>query len=204
MQYRAVGKRCGIDLSDTGVSEEVALKILNELGFEVHDVDIVELARQRIGQSVYKRGVSIQDAPSIVDCSSLVKWLYAQKGIWLPRLCVQQYLYPESICVEQIQAGDMVYTRGVVDMYDQDPSLGVGHVGVVTAEATIVHAVGKNRGVREDCFQRFCSGRKVQGIRRFSKQTTRTLIVPDTYTIEWSDDIKWILLKHVSQTNRSH
>ncbi|MBU1292730.1 C40 family peptidase [Patescibacteria group bacterium] len=199
MQYRAVGKRCAIDLSDTGVSEQEAAEILERLGFIQIQVDLSVLARGRIGESIYHRGVSILEAPGVVDCSSLIKWLFAQKGIWLPRLCVQQYMYTESICVEQIQAGDVLYTSGVLNLYDQDPSHGVGHVGLATSETTVVHAVGKNRGVKEVSLERFYGARKLQGIRRFSKETTATFIVPESHIVEWSDDIKWLLLKHVSK-----
>ncbi len=199
MQYRAVANRCAFDLSEIGVAQGEGTQILASLGFGVLDVDVVSLAREQVGRAVYTRGVSFQEAPHIVDCSSFIKWLFAQKGIWLPRLCVQQYQYKDSVTPDEALPGDVLYTKGVLNLYGHDPEEGVGHVGLVTGDGTVIHAAGKRAGVIEVGMERFCKANKPQGVRRFFQPETFTLQVPSSYQIEWSDDITWLLLKHASK-----
>lgn len=200
MQYRAVATRCAIDLSELKFEQEESTRILASLGFKTLDVDVVSLAREQVGRAVYVRGVSFQEAPHTVDCSSFIKWLFAQKGIWLPRLCVQQYLYKDSVTPDEVLPGDVLYTKGVLNLYGEDPAEGVGHVGLVTGDGTVIHAAGKRAGVIEVGMERFCKANKPQGVRRFFQPETLTLEVPSSRQIESSDDITWLLLKQLGSS----
>src|SRR3989338_8448371 len=111
MEYRAVGSRCAIDLNclNLSVSRKTVLDILNQNGFMEVDVDMISLARQCIGVSKYRRGARPSEFPNIVDCSSFVKWLYARRGIWLPRRTIQQRQYGETVDINELTAGDLIF-----------------------------------------------------------------------------------------------
>jgi cell wall-associated NlpC family hydrolase len=60
------------------------------------------------------------------DCSGLVQWAYAQAGITLPRTTQQQVLAGIPVGVEDIQPGDLVFTRSYRDGVITD----LGHVAI--------------------------------------------------------------------------
>jgi cell wall-associated NlpC family hydrolase len=60
------------------------------------------------------------------DCSGLVQWAYAQAGIALPRTTQQQVLAGMPVAVEDIQPGDLVFTRSYRDGVVTD----LGHVAI--------------------------------------------------------------------------
>ena len=134
MEYRAVGNRCAVDIDSLKlpISRGEILEILVAKKFQVLEVNIVDLARQCIAESQYRRGARLFEAPSIFDCSSFIKWLYSQRGIWLPRRSIQQRELGESFEFDQIIAGDAVFVSGWIDYYLDDPADGVGHVGIAT------------------------------------------------------------------------
>ena len=134
MEYRAVGNRCAVALNSLRlpISRKETLTILGNKGFALIEVDIIALARQCIGTSQYRRGARLFEAPVIVDCSSFVKWLYAQRGIWLPRRSIQQRELGEVVNLEELVVGDVIFISGSIDYYHDDPANGVGHVGIAT------------------------------------------------------------------------
>lgn len=199
MQYRAVENRCAIDLSSLPLPQEQALALLEVLGFKVVMVCVVETARRLIGQSMYSRGALFGEAPAVLDCSGLVKWVYGQKGIWVPRLSIQQFVHGEEVEISDVRAGDVLFTSGYVNFYDTDPSIRVGHVGLATGEGTVIHAAGKRTGVIEVPVERFIGSRTLQGVRRFQSPDVITLQTPSNRLVEWSDDIKWILLQNIAK-----
>jgi len=81
MEYRAVGGRCAVELDALRllISREEALAIIVAKGFRIIEVDLIALARERIGKSAYRRGARPSLAPAIVDCSSFTKWLYGER-----------------------------------------------------------------------------------------------------------------------------
>jgi len=199
MQYRAVGNRCALDLSSLPLTEEISLQLLYLLGFKILQVSVSKLASSCVGHSRYCRGVSIKEAPAILDCSGLVKWSYAQQGIWIPRLSIQQFAYGEEVTGSKLEEGDVLFTSGFANFYDADPQIRIGHVGMVTENGSVIHAAGSRAGVQEVSVESFIGTRTLQGVRRFSTKETRTFLVPDIYPIEWSDDIKWLLLQNLNK-----
>lgn len=202
MYYRAVGNRCALDLSSIPLDPCVSRRVLEQLGFEILKVDIVLCAQKCIGNSVYKRKASYRDAPEVLDCSSLVKWAWGLRGVWVPRLSIQQSLYGMEVSMDALEPGDAVFTSGFVDLFETDPLQGVGHVGLATGENTIVHAVGRKSGIREVSLDSFLKRRGFRGIRRFATPHAITVQVPQEYDIEWSDDLKWIVLSHSGKLSR--
>ncbi|HUD04223.1 MAG TPA: NlpC/P60 family protein [Candidatus Paceibacterota bacterium] len=204
MNYQSVGNRLAVDFGEFNlpISTDQALNLLNQKGFGRIDVDIVSLGRSVIGIAKYSRGARLSEAPNIFDCSSLMKWLYGQKGIWLPRRSIQQREYGIPIDLSEIHGGDLVFTSGFIDYYLNDPSDGVGHVGVATGDDTIIHAVNKKFGIVETPLKRFIRD-GLRGVRRFIPKDRKiyTFITPPNREVEWSDDVRWIILQSLG--NRS-
>src|SRR3989338_2904939 len=111
MEYRAVRNRCAVDLNsfDLPISRGEALAILAGKGFRIIEVDLVALARECIGKSRYWRGARPSQAPAVVDCSSFMKWLYGERGIWLPRLSIEQRAFGEAVNFIDIIAHDLFF-----------------------------------------------------------------------------------------------
>lgn len=199
MEYRAVGNRCAIDFDslELPISYERAFSILTRKGFRIIEVELITLARQCVGKSLYRRGARFSEAPTVVDCSSLIKWLYGQRGIWLPRRSIQQRELGESIQIGDIIAGDVVFVSGRIDYYRVDPSTGVGHVGIATGNNGVIHAADKKAGVVENSLDKFVGKTKFRGVRRYIQKNRKiiTLETPVGREIETADDIRWVVLQ---------
>lgn len=198
MEYRSVGNRCAVILDSLHlpISREETFVLLKGKGFVLVEVDIVTLARQCIGTSRYRRGARFFEAPTIVDCSSFIKWLYAQRGVWLPRRSIQQRELGEVVSIDEITAGDVVFVSGWIDYYHDDPANGVGHVGVATDEGTVVHAANKKVNVVETPLDKFVNS-KFRGARRYLPKGIEVLTfkTPADREVEIADDIRWIVLQ---------
>lgn len=196
--YRAVGNYCAVDFKnfDLPISQKEAMRILESKGFGVVNVDLISLARERIGTSKYHRNARLSEAPSVFDCSTFTKWLYAQRGIWLPRRSIQQRELGDIINPLNLRAGDLVFRSGHIDYFLGDPNDGVGHVGIATGEETIIHAANSKKGVIEVSANVF-EKRDFRGARRIipKDRSVFTFVAPADREIDTSDDIKWIILK---------
>ncbi len=199
IQYRSVGRRCAVDmaaLDAIGQREEV-ISLLALKSFQVVEIDLTELARERVALSTYRRGARLSEAPEVVDCSDLTKWLYGERGIWLPRRSIQEREMGEAVVFSDVKAGDLVFASGRIDYYFDDPADGVGHVGIATNENTVIHAVNRIAGVVESPLDEFAPPEKFRGARRIIPDGREiiTLITPPEREVETSDDIRWILLQ---------
>lgn len=199
MEYRAVGNRCAVIVRSLQlpISREETLTTLTQKGFTSVEVDIVALARQCIGTSRYRRGARLFEAPAIVDCSSFIKWLYAQRGIWLPRRSIQQRELGEVVNLYELVTGDVVFVSGWIDYYHDDPTNGVGHVGVATDDGTVIHASGRKANVVETPLNKFVGKTKFRGVRRYIPKDAEVLTfeTPVDREVEVADDIRWIILQ---------
>ena len=198
MKYMAVANRCAIRLEDLNlpISRDESLTILKNKGFIVLNVDIIALARKRVGSAKYRRGARLFEAPEIFDCSSFIKWLYAQRGIWLPRRSIQQRELGETILFEDVVKGDVIFVSGYINYYINDQSDGVGHVGIYTGDKTVIHAANKKSGVIESPVEDFI-GTSLRGIKRYIPKEAEviTFQTPSKREVESADDIKWIILQ---------
>jgi len=202
MEYRAVGNRCAVilDYLRLPIPHKETLAILTQKGFGVVEVNIIALAQQCIDTSQYRRGAKPSEAPKVVDCSSFIKWLYAQRGIWLPRRSIQQRELGETINLDKLITGDVVFVSGRIDYYHNDPSNGVGHVGIATGGGTVIHAANREVNVVESPLEKFIGKNKFRGARRYipQKMETLTLTTPADREVEIADDIRWIVLQSLS------
>lgn len=199
MEYRAVGNRCAVHFPSLNlpITEERALEILLQKGFEVLEVDLENIARRDMDISMYRRGARADEAPGVVDCSSFTKYLYACRGIWLPRRTIQQRSFGTPVISRSICTNDLVFVSGAINYYHADRSDGVGHVGIATSCDTVIHAANSKARVIETPLEKFISGTKFRGARRYIPTTEHvtTLRIPDNRDVEYSDDIRWIILQ---------
>ena len=142
MEYQAVGNRCAVDIDafELPLTREKVLSILASKGFDIIEVDLIALARRCMGVSRYRRGARLWEAPGIVDCSSFMKWLYGNVGIWLPRLSIQQREFGERTELCDLVAGDLVFVSGHLNYHRNNSADDVGHIGIATNNKTIIHA----------------------------------------------------------------
>ncbi len=202
MQYRAVDGRCAVIPGALRVplSYEQILSLLREKGFVLIEVDLVALARQCVGVSCYRRGARPVEAPAVVDCSSFIKWLYGQRGIWLPRRSIQQRELGEVVELHNLIAGDVVFVSGRIDYYDDDPANGVGHVGIAIGAGKVMHAADRKLGVIESSLEAFVSEATFRGARRYMPRDVAVLTceTPER-DIESVDDIRWIIFQSLPE-----
>lgn len=199
MNYRAVENRVAVilDFLKLPLSREETLAILADKGFTLVNVDLIALARSCMGSSRYRRSARPSEAPEVVDCSSFTKWLYGQRGIWLPRRSIQQYDVGVPVDLRDVVASDLVFISGRIDYYVENPAHGIGHVGIATGNNTIIHAANRKDGVIEIPLEKFIGVTKFRGVRRYlpNNHEVLTFETPKDREVEVADDIKWIVLQ---------
>ena len=199
--FRAVGNRCGLVISDLqlGIEDNEVINLLKQLGFQILLVDTSIIARSVQGASVYKEGASWKDAPSAFDCSFYMKWIYSYIGIELPRHTYQQREIGKPVMLNDLQEGDLVFTTGKIPYYKHNPNDGVGHVGMVTDKKTILHATSSRNGVVECSIDTFIKrDDRYRGARRIlPNHCCYTVVSPPGITIERSSDIKVHIWRNV-------
>lgn len=76
------------------------------------------------------------------DCSGFTQQVYRQFGISLPRSAAEQAQLGESVSMDDLQVGDLLFYR----TYKSDPS----HVAIYAGEGQIIHASYANKKVQYD------------------------------------------------------
>lgn len=109
-------------------------------------MDIIELARSRIGQSTFNLKAEPDWAPEIVNCSGFVRWLFVTaRGIVLPRYAWQQHVMAVPIPREEVEAGDLIFMKGTMCRVGAI----VGHVAIASTSENFIHATSSINGVGE-------------------------------------------------------
>ena len=118
---------------------------------------IVRLAMQYVGTPYVWGG----ESPSGFDCSGLLQYLYAKKGISIPRVTYDQFKAGVAVSKGQLKPGDAVFFRGA------DPKGGLpGHVGIYIGGGRFIEAPGRGKVVRIS----YLKGRSdYVGARRYGK-----------------------------------
>ena len=155
VSVREAGGLLGITMDEALLSDA-----LRRLGFSFEIVtdlrtNIIERALSVEGKP-YRLGASVsRHAPDEFDCSSLVAWAYAQAGIRLPRMTVDQLVYGEEIQQTDLLPGDLIFSNtkdGKIWNETQEwmpgtPVVeGVDHVGIFLGKGRVLHATRHHQG----------------------------------------------------------
>lgn len=201
VEYRAVGNRCAVVFEDLNLpcSVQDSLQILERLGLELVDVDLVLIARSVMGTSKFLLKATQDMAPAVCDCSGFIKWIYGQKGIWLPRRSVQQRnmgtpANPCSLC-----AGDLLFTEGARYNFTSDDGEKIGHVAMASESGKVIEMTYKAGTVTEVSLCDLLSRRSLRGVRRLIPESRKlyTFITPSKFEVESSDDFRWIIRREL-------
>jgi len=189
-----INRLLGLSLS----GEEVE-NIFNRLDFKYEKVNpidrVLELAPTLEGKS-YKLGASVTyDAPNKFDCSSFTAYLFAQAGIGIPRVSVDQYVWGKEISEGDLQAGDLIFfntEKGKIHketlefLKGTKVEEGIDHVVLYMGptspagrERKIIHASlknGDNGSVLIEDLNNFKYFKNIVGYRRISDNSERFVI----------------------------
>lgn len=98
---------------------------------------IVQTSMQYIGVPYVFGGTT----PGGFDCSGYVRYVFANAGIYLPRMADEQYEVGIPVSTEELVPGDLVF----FSTYEYGPS----HVGIYLGEGSFINA-SSSRGVAVD------------------------------------------------------
>ncbi len=204
MEYRAVKNRCAITFNRDTIANlpprEDCVEILSSLGFVSVIADVVELACSYLGHSNWKRHITIESAPEVFNCSVFTKYLFGQAGIWIPRLAVQQREFGVPVPLEEVCRGDLIFVEGRHAFYYNDPNDGVGHVGIVGDNKTVIHAGGPDKCVNKMPIKEFLTTcGSFRGVRRIvpKGEMLYTFFMPRDKQVEYSDDLRWLIMANL-------
>ena len=76
------------------------------------------------------------NGPEAFDCSGLVRYLFAEQGVSLPRTSEAQIASAERVAFEALRAGDLVFFR-----------IPEAHIGIYLGDGRFVHAPASGRAV---------------------------------------------------------
>lgn len=175
----------GISLSElnmilgTAYTDNDVVKTLNRLSFSFEKIIpqdyITETYKAVVGVPYKNPSVMREDAPSAFNCSSLVSYLY--KGIWMPSISVDKYIFSKKIKLEELKFGDLVFANsGEGKIYfesvdflkgEKVPS-GVDHVGMYLGDGKIVHSTRVHGKVVIETAEEFSATRKIVGYGRIT------------------------------------
>lgn len=165
--------------------------IFDRLGFPYEILDPIKkvllLAPTFAGIS-YKHGASVvYDAPRAFDCSSFTAYLYAQAGVAIPRISVDQYVFGREVPLEEIAAGDLIFSNThegtqhekSVDFFPGTPvPESIDHVGLFLGDGMVIHA-SRHNGSGEVMSEKFKESKAfahIVGVRSMYKGGKRFVV----------------------------
>jgi phenylalanyl-tRNA synthetase beta subunit len=177
MYYVGISKKEINDILGTSYSDEDITKTLKKLSF-LYEIfspkDYINSTYKTLLGAGYKNPSSMrEDAPHMFSCSSLVSYLY--KGVWMPSLSIDKYVFSKKITEEELSFGDLVFANtgeGIIRYESVEflrgtkVPLGVDHVGIYVGDDTVLHATKVRGMVVEESLSEFREGRTIVGYGR--------------------------------------
>jgi cell wall-associated NlpC family hydrolase len=99
--------------------------------------------------------------PSGFDCSGFVQYVFARHGTSLPREVRSQYQHGQTIDLDEVKPGDLVFFETV--------SRGASHVGIALGNGRFVHAPSSRGVVRVEPYTASYWARRFVGARRLGE-----------------------------------
>lgn len=174
----------GIEIKDSDVED-----IFNRFGFEWKKIkpidEVVKLAQNLVGSS-YKNGASITyDAPNFFDCSGFISYVFANAGVQIPRMSVDQYVYGKKVDEKELIAGDVIFSntkegkiffKTVEFLPGTDTPEGVDHCGIYLGNGKVIHATAISNSVTIEDLNKSKRFENIVGFRRMSDNKDRFVI----------------------------
>ena len=165
------------DILGTSYQDEDVVKTLNHLLFKFEKIipqKYIQETYPKLVGAKYKNPSSMRyDAPGAFSCSSLVSYLY--KGIWMPSLSIDKYVFSEKIKEKDLRFGDLVFANtgeGIIRFESIEflrgtkVKEGVDHVGMYLGDNKIIHATKIEKKVVIQLVEEFSKNRKIIGYGR--------------------------------------
>lgn len=197
---RDVEKKLGMH-----ISEKEIIDILQRLGFEIKKTkpvtNILKLAKSLQGRP-YKYGASVSiDAPEFFDCASFTSYVFAQSGMQVPRMSVDQYFFGYPIADKDIKPGDLVFanTKNSKIHYESKDFMrgskikeGIDHCGIYLGNGKVAHATRRKGKVIIEDLKKSPSFRNFRGARRVITENDDLLVLsvpPERLDIRIKEDL---------------
>jgi phenylalanyl-tRNA synthetase beta subunit len=177
--YVGISKQELNEILGTSYDDEIIKKTLAQLSFPyeviVPEKYIKELYPTLVGAG-YKNPSSMrEDAPHTFSCSSLVSYLY--KGIWMPSISIDKYVFSKKISEDELVFGDCIFANSGEGKirYESEAFLrgtkvkdGVDHVGMYVGDGKVLHATKVEGMVVVQTLDEFKNGRTITGCGRIA------------------------------------
>jgi peptidoglycan DL-endopeptidase CwlO len=141
-------------LSEKQLGSSSAEQVQSLSANSVNKSNLISYAQNFLG-TPYKFSAGPYDRTHAFDCSSFVQYVYAHFGVHLPRSSRSQASVGQTIGINDLQTGDLMffYTPGRFSS-----NRIVGHVGIYAGNGQIVHTYGQP-GVTVTQFNKYWRGR---------------------------------------------
>ena len=177
--YVGISKKELNDTLGTTYDDESIKKTLTQLSFPYEVLTpstyIQELYPTLIGAGYKKLSSMREDAPGVFSCSSLISYLY--KGIWMPSLSIDKYVFSKEITESELRFGDLIFAttgegtiryESVEFMRGTKVPVGIDHVGMYVGDDMVLHATKIKGMVVEEDMASFKTGRTIVGYGRIT------------------------------------
>ncbi len=167
------------DILGTSYGDDQITKALERLSFPYEVITpheyVTEVYPTLVGAG-YKNPSSMrEDAPGMFSCSSLISYLY--KGIWMPSLSIDKYVFSKKITEAELTFGDCIFANsgeGVIRFESVEflrgtkVEDGVDHVGMYVGDGNVLHATKRTGMVVIESMDEFKNGRTIVGYGRIA------------------------------------
>ena len=106
--------------------------------------DMIELARSKVGVAEYVWGATGQN--NTYDCSGFTLRMFESIGINLPRCAWQQSEVGQTVSIDEIRKGDILFFHTTDS---RQVPYGITYVAIATSVSTMVHAKSSRAGIVE-------------------------------------------------------
>lgn len=178
--YVGISKKEINDILGSSYDDETIKRTLDKLSFHYEVLvpsTYIKATYPTLLGAGYKNPSSMRlDAPHLFSCSSLVSYFY--KGIWMPSLSIDKYVFSKKINEDELTFGDLIFANSgkgtqrfesVEFLRGTKVEKGIDHVAMYLGNGTIVHATSKEGMVIEESFESFKTAVTIVGFGRIAE-----------------------------------
>ncbi len=208
--YVGISKRELNDILGTSYTNEDIEKALKQLSLPFETIIPEQYMKETYPTLIgagYKKDSSMRDdAPSIFSCSSLVSYLY--KGIWMPSISIDKYVFSERIAQEELRFGDLIFSNSNTgDIYYESVNFlrgtkvpeGIDHVAFYLGEGRLLHAAREKGIVHEELLEDHMKTRTVIGYGRIAEDLNEARYVVRVPSVRLDIRIKEDLAEEIGR-----